>query len=182
MVDNNQLTTLSELTPHIIYTIRVQALTSVGPGPLSLPVQIKTQQGVPSQPEMLTAIDIGETKVTLQWNKPTHSAENILSYELYWNDTYAKVGLIQPVVFQPFFVHLVPLKIQSVICDSSKSLIIRRRSLLSGEASSEDSRDEKLHADGSLSEHAVLRLAGCEESEGRRSNDDSIPGSHETVR
>ncbi|XP_076161482.1 tyrosine-protein phosphatase Lar isoform X5 [Ptiloglossa arizonensis] len=90
MVDNNQLTTLSELTPHIIYTIRVQALTSVGPGPLSLPVQIKTQQGVPSQPEMLTAIDIGETKVTLQWNKPTHSAENILSYELYWNDTYAK--------------------------------------------------------------------------------------------
>jgi len=91
MVDNSQLTTISELTPHTIYTIRVQALTSVGPGPLSLPVQIKTQQGVPSQPEMLTAVDIGETKVTLQWSKPAHSAENILSYELYWNDTYAKV-------------------------------------------------------------------------------------------
>ncbi|XP_012226664.1 tyrosine-protein phosphatase Lar isoform X6 [Linepithema humile] len=90
MVDNSQLTTISELTPHTIYTIRVQALTSVGPGPLSLPVQIKTQQGVPSQPEMLTAVDIGETKVTLQWGKPAHSAENILSYELYWNDTYAK--------------------------------------------------------------------------------------------
>lgn len=93
MVDNSQLTTISELTPHTIYTIRVQALTSVGPGPLSLPVQIKTQQGVPSQPEMLTAVDIGETKVTLQWSKPAHSAENILSYELYWNDTYAKVGI-----------------------------------------------------------------------------------------
>lgn len=92
MVDNSQLTTISELTPHTIYTIRVQALTSVGPGPLSLPVQIKTQQGVPSQPEMLTAVDIGETKVTLQWSKPAHSAENILSYELYWNDTYAKVN------------------------------------------------------------------------------------------
>ncbi|KZC05677.1 Receptor-type tyrosine-protein phosphatase delta, partial [Dufourea novaeangliae] len=90
MVDNSQLTTVSDLTPHTIYTIRVQALTSVGPGPLSLPVQIKTQQGVPSQPEMLTAVDIGETKVTLQWSKPAHSAENILSYELYWNDTYAK--------------------------------------------------------------------------------------------
>ncbi|XP_032669119.1 tyrosine-protein phosphatase Lar isoform X6 [Odontomachus brunneus] len=90
MVDNSQLTTISELTPHTIYTIRVQALTSVGPGPLSLPVQIKTQQGVPSQPEMLTAVHIGETKVTLQWSKPAHSAENILSYELYWNDTYAK--------------------------------------------------------------------------------------------
>ncbi|XP_072749462.1 tyrosine-protein phosphatase Lar isoform X5 [Anoplolepis gracilipes] len=90
MVDNSQLTTISELTPHTIYTIRVQALTSVGPGPLSLPVQIKTQQGVPSQPEMLTAVEIGETKVMLQWSKPAHSAENILSYELYWNDTYAK--------------------------------------------------------------------------------------------
>ncbi|XP_029170274.1 tyrosine-protein phosphatase Lar isoform X9 [Nylanderia fulva] len=90
MVDNSQLTTISELTPHTIYTIRVQALTSVGPGPLSLPVQIKTQQGVPSQPEMLTAVEIGETTVTLQWSKPAHSAENILSYELYWNDTYAK--------------------------------------------------------------------------------------------
>lgn len=92
MVDNNQLTTISDLDTHTIYTIRVQALTSVGPGPLSTPVQIKTQQGVPSQPEMLTAIDIGETTVTLQWNKPIHSAENILSYELYWNDTYAQVG------------------------------------------------------------------------------------------
>lgn len=45
MVDNNQLTTISELTPHTIYTIRVQAFTSVGPGPLSAPVLVKTQQG-----------------------------------------------------------------------------------------------------------------------------------------
>lgn len=45
VVDNNQLTTISELTPHTIYTIRVQAMTSVGPGPLSPPVHVKTQQG-----------------------------------------------------------------------------------------------------------------------------------------
>lgn len=45
VVDNNQLTTISELTPHTIYTIRVQAFTSVGPGPLSAPVHVKTQQG-----------------------------------------------------------------------------------------------------------------------------------------
>lgn len=45
VVDNNQLTTISELIPHSIYTIRVQAFTSVGPGPLSAPVQVKTQQG-----------------------------------------------------------------------------------------------------------------------------------------
>ncbi|XP_076649080.1 tyrosine-protein phosphatase Lar isoform X3 [Halictus rubicundus] len=89
MVDSNQLTTVADLKPHRIYTFRVQALTSVGPGPLSSPVQIKTQQGVPSQPEMLTAVDIGEDKITLTWAKPAHGAENILSYELYWNDTYA---------------------------------------------------------------------------------------------
>lgn len=44
-VDSNHLTTISELTPHTVYTIRVQAFTSVGPGPLSAPVHVKTQQG-----------------------------------------------------------------------------------------------------------------------------------------
>lgn len=45
--------------------------------------------GVPSQPSSFRATDIGETAVTLQWSKPTHSFENIVHYELYWNDTYA---------------------------------------------------------------------------------------------
>lgn len=45
MVDNSELTTISELTPHAIYTIRVQAFTSMGAGPMSNPVQVKTQQG-----------------------------------------------------------------------------------------------------------------------------------------
>lgn len=44
-VDNSQLTTIGELIPHSIYTIRVQAFTSIGPGPFSVPVQVKTQQG-----------------------------------------------------------------------------------------------------------------------------------------
>ena len=39
-VDNNKLTTISDLTPHTIYTIRVEAYTSIGPGPLSAPVQV----------------------------------------------------------------------------------------------------------------------------------------------
>lgn len=93
VVNNNQLTTISDLIPHTMYTIKVQALTSVGPGPLSQAIQIKTQQGVPSQPENLSVVETGESSVTLQWSKPAHSAENILSYELYWNDTYAQVYL-----------------------------------------------------------------------------------------
>ncbi|XP_017782566.1 PREDICTED: tyrosine-protein phosphatase Lar isoform X5 [Nicrophorus vespilloides] len=92
-VDNNRLTTIGELTPHTIYTIRVQAFTSVGPGPLSAPVHVKTQQGVPSQPTNLRATDIGETAVTLQWSKPAHSGESIVSYEVFWNDTYSKERL-----------------------------------------------------------------------------------------
>lgn len=44
-VDSNLLTTISDLIPLTMYTIKVQAFTSVGPGPLSAPVQIKTQQG-----------------------------------------------------------------------------------------------------------------------------------------
>lgn len=45
--------------------------------------------GVPSQPSNFHATDIGETDVVLQWSKPIHSNENIVHYELYWNDTYA---------------------------------------------------------------------------------------------
>ena len=87
-VDNNKLTTISDLTPHTIYTIRVEAYTSIGPGPLSSPVQVKTQQGVPSQPSSLQAVEVGSTNIKLSWQQPDHSGENIVSYELYWNDTY----------------------------------------------------------------------------------------------
>ncbi|KAL4709306.1 hypothetical protein ACJJTC_013366 [Scirpophaga incertulas] len=90
MMDNNHLTTISELTPHTVYTIRVQAYTTVGPGPISPPVQVKTQQGVPSQPSNLMVSDVGETTVMLTWRRPVHAGDNIVSYELYWNDTYAK--------------------------------------------------------------------------------------------
>lgn len=89
-IDTNSLTTIGDLTPLTIYTIRVQAFTSVGPGPLSAPVQIKTQQGVPSQPRDLRATEIGETSITLEWNTPSHSGENIVGYDLMWNDTYSK--------------------------------------------------------------------------------------------
>lgn len=201
MVDNNQLTTISDLDTHTIYTIRVQALTSVGPGPLSTPVQIKTQQGVPSQPEMLTAIDIGETTVTLQWNKPIHSAENILSYELYWNDTYAQVGehVLLPSSSSFFLRSPFPLSLflslslsLSLFPESKRTITLNIRvrrcerssgsRSISGEASSQDTCHRELHVDRPLSEHPVLRLAGRPESTGGRSHHDTVSGSHEAVR
>lgn len=46
---------------------------------------------VPSQPRDLRATEIGETSITLEWNTPSHSGENIVGYDLMWNDTYSKV-------------------------------------------------------------------------------------------
>lgn len=60
----------------------------MGPGPPSRAVQVKTQQGVPSQPSNLQCIDVTATSVILSWEKPLHSGENIISYEIYWNDTF----------------------------------------------------------------------------------------------
>ncbi|XP_067118377.1 tyrosine-protein phosphatase Lar-like isoform X6 [Centruroides vittatus] len=89
-VDNNQLTTISGLLPLNIYTVRVQAFTSRGPGPLSGPIQVKTQVGVPSQPVNLRATSTSSTTVHLTWMRPSHTGESITGYELYWNDTFTQ--------------------------------------------------------------------------------------------
>lgn len=44
-VDNPQLTTITNLMTNRTYTISVLAFTSIGDGPLSEPIQVKTQQG-----------------------------------------------------------------------------------------------------------------------------------------
>ena len=89
-VDNNQMTTISDLKSLQIYTIKVQALSARGPGPLSAPVQVKTQQGVPGQPQELRAGSVTATTVQLNWRKPSHSREAITGYEIYWNDTFTQ--------------------------------------------------------------------------------------------
>lgn len=48
---------------------------------------------MPSQPRDLRVNEIGETSIGLQWAKPNQIGEQILSYELYWNDTYVKVDI-----------------------------------------------------------------------------------------
>jgi hypothetical protein len=50
---------------------------------------VKTQQGVPSQPANLRAVENRATSIKLAWEQPAHSGENIISYELYWNDSFA---------------------------------------------------------------------------------------------
>ena len=50
---------------------------------------MKTQQGVPSQPSNLRVVESRATSITLAWEQPSHSGDNIVSYELYWNDTFS---------------------------------------------------------------------------------------------
>ena len=89
-VDNNKMTTIDGLKAQQIYTIKVQALTSRGPGPLSVPVQVKTQQGVPGQPQELRAVKVTPTTVQLAWRKSPHSREAITGYDIFWNDTFTQ--------------------------------------------------------------------------------------------
>lgn len=43
---------------------------------------------MPSQPANLRVVESRATSVSLSWDPPVHSGENILSYEIYWNDTF----------------------------------------------------------------------------------------------
>lgn len=54
--DDSQLTNVSSLVPGVTYDLRVLAFTSVGDGPLSRPLQIKTQLGG-SNPPVIKVID-----------------------------------------------------------------------------------------------------------------------------
>ncbi|XP_022645434.1 receptor-type tyrosine-protein phosphatase F-like isoform X4 [Varroa destructor] len=89
-VDSSRLTTLSNLTPLATYTITVKAFTGRGMGPASPPIQVKLQQGVPTQPSQLKVTATGATTVQLNWTRPAYSADNIVGYVIYWNDTYSQ--------------------------------------------------------------------------------------------
>lgn len=178
VVDHSLLTTISDLTPHTIYTIRVQAETSVGSGPLSTPVQVKTQHGVPSQPTGLRAIDVSARSVSLEWARPHHTGENINSYELYWNDTFTKVRV--PVrrlharhrlfINDPALAFLFPLSLCLPVMRST------------GEAPPVAARLRDVHAHRPATEYALLHLAGRQVEAWRRSDHSADPSPHGPIR
>ncbi|CAI9535025.1 unnamed protein product, partial [Staurois parvus] len=96
-VVDNLLTTIGGLTTGITYSIRVLAFTSVGDGPPSDMVQVKTQQGVPAQPVNFQAEAESDTRIMLTWQSA--SQERISSYELqFWE---GQDGPKQKVTFAP---------------------------------------------------------------------------------
>ncbi|KAM5148665.1 receptor-type tyrosine-protein phosphatase F isoform 2-T5 [Mantella aurantiaca] len=96
-VVDNMLTTIAGLTTGITYSIRVLAFTSVGDGPPSDMVQVKTQQGVPAQPVNFQAEAESDTRIMLSWQPAAQ--ERIISYELqYWE---GQDGAQQKITFSP---------------------------------------------------------------------------------
>ncbi|XP_040273659.1 receptor-type tyrosine-protein phosphatase S isoform X9 [Bufo bufo] len=83
-VDDNLLTTIGNLLEHETYTVRVLAFTSVGDGPLSDPIQVKTQQGVPGQPMNFRAEAKSETSISLTWSPPRQ--DSIVKYEVCYKE------------------------------------------------------------------------------------------------
>ncbi|XP_048383327.1 receptor-type tyrosine-protein phosphatase S isoform X41 [Stegostoma tigrinum] len=96
-VDDSMLTTIANLTPETTYTIRVLAFTSVGDGPHSPEIQVKTQQGVPSQPNNFKAEPKSDTSIMLSWIPPRQ--DTIIRYELYYRE--GEYGKEQLVTFEP---------------------------------------------------------------------------------
>uniref|UniRef100_A0A670KHW0 protein-tyrosine-phosphatase n=1 Tax=Podarcis muralis TaxID=64176 RepID=A0A670KHW0_PODMU len=84
-VDDSLLTTVSSLLEMETYTVRVLAFTSVGDGPLSDPIQVKTKQGVPGQPMNFRAEAKSDSSILLTWSPPRQDI--ILKYELVFKDT-----------------------------------------------------------------------------------------------
>ncbi|XP_053098317.1 receptor-type tyrosine-protein phosphatase F-like isoform X2 [Pangasianodon hypophthalmus] len=81
--DNNRLTTISGLTANVTYSLCVLGFTSVGDGPPSDVLQVKTLPGVPAQPSGFKAEAEPDTRIKLKWLWPVQ--EPITWYELhYW--------------------------------------------------------------------------------------------------
>ncbi|KAM4641072.1 receptor-type tyrosine-protein phosphatase F isoform 3-T4 [Discoglossus pictus] len=96
-VVDSHLTTIGGLTTGTTYSIRVLAFTSVGDGPPSDIIQVKTQQGVPAQPVDFQAEAESDTRIMLTWLLPPQ--ERITKYELlYWE---GQDGRQQKVTFDP---------------------------------------------------------------------------------
>ncbi|XP_016521996.1 receptor-type tyrosine-protein phosphatase F-like isoform X3 [Poecilia formosa] len=81
--NDSKFTSISELTPNITYSLRMLGFTSMGDGPLSDVLQLKTQQRVPHKPSGFEAEAELDTRIMLYWLWPVQ--DHIISYELsYW--------------------------------------------------------------------------------------------------
>ncbi|XP_078723775.1 receptor-type tyrosine-protein phosphatase delta-like isoform X5 [Lampetra fluviatilis] len=95
-VDDNLLATIGGLLPDALYALRVLAFTSVGDGPFSGEIYIKTTMGVPGQPVNLKAEAESDSSILLCWTPPHYG--DITSYELSirHGDNKEEVVMLEP--------------------------------------------------------------------------------------
>ncbi|CAM9665563.1 unnamed protein product [Lampetra fluviatilis] len=95
-VDDNLLATIGGLLPDALYALRVLAFTSVGDGPFSGEIYIKTTMGVPGQPVNLKAEAESDSSILLCWTPPHYG--DITSYELSirHGDNQEEVVMLEP--------------------------------------------------------------------------------------
>ncbi|XP_072430631.1 protein tyrosine phosphatase receptor type Fa isoform X17 [Chiloscyllium punctatum] len=96
-LDDSRLTTIGSLITDTIYSIRVLAFTSVGDGPPSEIIQVKTKQGVPAQPTEFQAEAESDTSIALSW--VLRQQEKITKYELIYSEGID--GKEEQVIFDP---------------------------------------------------------------------------------
>ncbi|KFD70875.1 hypothetical protein M514_01174 [Trichuris suis] len=86
VIGNDRLTVISGLQQNVVYTVRVQARNSVGYGPISEPVSVLTQPGIPGQPQNVKATAIGAKRMLLTWESPLFSSD-VINYVIRYNHT-----------------------------------------------------------------------------------------------
>ncbi|XP_033838171.1 receptor-type tyrosine-protein phosphatase F [Periophthalmus magnuspinnatus] len=101
--DDSSLTTISGLIPDITYSLRVLGFTSVGDGPPSDILQVKTQQGVPAQPSSFEAEAEQDDRIMLTWLWPVQ--DPITKYELQYGEVGSEVWIHK--VIEPAGSHVV---------------------------------------------------------------------------
>uniref|UniRef100_A0A668A908 Receptor-type tyrosine-protein phosphatase F n=1 Tax=Myripristis murdjan TaxID=586833 RepID=A0A668A908_9TELE len=97
--DDSRLTTISGLTTDITYSLRVLGFTSVGDGPPSDVLQVKTQQGVPAQPSGFEAEAELDSRIMLSWLWPVQ--DPIISFELVYWEANNDIKIHHRVTFNP---------------------------------------------------------------------------------
>uniref|UniRef100_A0A8C3FE02 Receptor-type tyrosine-protein phosphatase F n=1 Tax=Chrysemys picta bellii TaxID=8478 RepID=A0A8C3FE02_CHRPI len=93
--DDSHLTTVGSLITGTTYSIRVLAFTSVGDGPPSDIIQVKTQQGVPSAPPRKVEVEsVNSTAIRVSWKLPLSNKQHgqIRGYQV----TYVKLENNEP--------------------------------------------------------------------------------------
>ncbi|PRD28996.1 UNVERIFIED_CONTAM: Receptor-type tyrosine-protein phosphatase delta [Trichonephila clavipes] len=74
------------LVPHKEYSFQVAAKTSAGLGPKSKRLYVWTKIDVPSEPLNLTAMEVTNTSITIEWESPQYHNGPILAYIVQYSE------------------------------------------------------------------------------------------------